>query len=231
MRECTSCGFIRVENNYHDYAADGLGVDSTGDNPRIGTADTPGREYHLATLAMQGFERESLQILIAGAGVSQDWANLSKLDEVDQVVCMDFHNFSGNPNYLEIGERRAEPFDIAVACEVVEHLDHPLEEIGALVDALVDDGIFIASTNVYDGTKIDKHEYPTIPGHVAYYTPRALRYIAEAAGAYLDFRVPKIATTFAGPRKRYVLMAKQAETLARIGQYFGANEYASAENR
>lgn len=229
MRECRVCGFIRSEGNEHDYASDGLGSNSVGSNPRIGSAKTPGREFHIGQLALLGFDRANLDILIVGAGTSQDWAHLSKLEAVNEVYCTDFHNDTHNPNYLPIGEAREEPFDIIIACEVIEHMHQPREEIAALIDMLSDDGIFIASTNIYDGTDLDTHRYPTLRGHVAYYTPKALRVIADAVTCNLDFRVPTIARTFGGPRKRYVLMTRQQLALDRIARYFADHEYARAE--
>lgn len=228
INQCAGCGFIRVVDNPWDYAAKGFSDNSTT-GPRVGKVDAFGREYHMATLGLHLLGRSGARVLILGAGLSRDWMHISALDQVASVTTSDLENFNESPDFLELHEQGSREFDVVLACEVLEHLADPQENFAQIFSNLSDDGVFVASTNIYDGSPLDDHWYPFIPGHVSYHTARSITRLALDNGLAVDFRVPLVGMQRAGRRKRYVIFAKRSEALARAASYFAVNRWAPSE--
>lgn len=228
--ECTKCGFVRVLENPWDYAASGFEREDSTIGPRVGTADHRGREFHMAALAVAALQRDDLDVLIVGAGKSEDWRHIAALDEVRSVTTTDLENFCGSPNFVALDERPDDRYDLVIACEVAEHLGDPAADLGAMCrNARRGTGMVVLSTNLYDGTDLARHLYVFIPGHISYYTPESLAVIAAQNDMRIDFRLPKVALGVGGPRKRYVFLAADDPSLERLNEYFAANHLAPSE--
>lgn len=228
LDRCVVCGFLCVHDNPWDYTEVGFGPEST-DGPRVGSPDVPGREYHMGVFGAEVLGRPGVDVLIVGPGLSYDWAHLQRESSVGSVTVADIDNFAGSPVFVTLEELPGRRFDLVLACEVVEHLYDPMREISDILALIGDDGLFIASTNINDGTPLERHWYPFNQGHVSYYSPRSLELIAEANDAYVDFRIPKVAHQRAGKRKRYVMFTRSEQVLASTSRWFMRTPVAPSE--
>ena len=86
------------------------------------------------------------------------------------------------------------------------------------------------STNLYDGRRLATQTYPFVGGHTSYYSVGSLSRLAEANGVLIDVRTPLVATGYAGPRKRYILLSTSAAVMAAAARYFETHEYAPSES-
>ena len=112
---------------------------------------------------------------------------------------------------------------------MVEHFPDPRTEFPRLFDLLTKDGLLVCSTNIYDGRNFRNHTYLYLRGHVSYYSAKAISVIAKRSKMLYDFRVPQIATTKVGLRKRYVLFSRSAKVMENTALYFGKHPYAPSE--
>jgi hypothetical protein len=175
-------------------------------------------------------QRSSLDVMVFGAGRSLDYRHISKLPQVRSVVMSDVVDLGVDTDFVNISEGTDRRFDLIIACEVVEHFTDPQSEFARLFKLLVKNGLLICSTNIWDGRNIAKQTYLFHRGHVSYYSPRAIRQIAERNRMHFDFRLPAVATGDAGPRKRYVLFTRSANNLHNAAEYFGRHPYAPSED-
>lgn len=228
VRRCHECGYVRIDGNDWDYDESGYSENSTV-GPRVGTPDRPGREFHMAELAVELLGRSELDVLVLGSGLSYDWQHIAELDPVSDVFVSDFDNLTDAPNFVPLGQDER-TYDVVIACEVIEHIPEPVEQLGRVFDLVAADGVFVGSTNIYDGTPLRRHWYPFIPGHVSYHTGESLRRVAASRGALVDFRVPMVATQRAGARKRYVIVSRSAQVLTSAALWFAGHPYAPSED-
>lgn len=228
LNMCRICGFVRVVDNPWDYAERGFSHNSTS-GPRVGTDQRPGREFHMAMLGLDLLDRPAARVLILGAGLSRDWSHITNDDRVAAVTTSDLENFNDSPNFLELHEQGTREFDLVIACEVLEHLPNPSVDFAQVFSNLSDEGVFVASTNIYDFSPIDRHWYPYIPGHVSYHSARSIEILAAAAGMKVDFRVPLVATQRAGRRKRYVIFSTREDVMSAAARWFATEWYAPSE--
>lgn len=105
----------------------------------------------------------------------------------------DVEKFTDCENFVSLDQQGSRSFDLGVACEVMEHFTDPLSDFGEILSNLTDDGVFIASTNINDGSNLSRHWYPFTPGHVSYWSAPALAFVGEQHGFQVDFRVPEVA--------------------------------------
>ena len=227
-RRCHDCGFVGVVGNDWDYDEHGYSENSTS-GPRVGTSERPGREFHMASLGLEVLGRPALDVLVLGAGLSYDWQHIAQLDAVNEVFVSDFDNLTDAPNFVPIGDN-SRTYDLIIACEVIEHISNPVDDLGPIFDLISPNGVFIGSTNIYDGTPMGRHWYPFTPGHVAYHTGESLRRVAALRGASVDFRVPLVATQRAGRRKRYVIVTRDRRVLSNTAAWFACHPYAPSED-
>jgi len=230
IHECSMCGFVHVLKNDWDYVEEGF-TESSSVGPRVGQENHFGREFHMASMAVDILDRGELDVLILGSGRSVDWRHISELPQVASVTTSDLENFNGSKSFVALDERGERTFDIVVACEVVEHFVKPREYMADLCNDVNDTGLAVLSTNIYDGSDLSRHWYPFIPGHVAYYTPDAMIYLADENDMYVDFRMPKVSVEMAGTRKRYVLMSRNEAVIDHAGDYFAKHSFAPSEDR
>jgi SAM-dependent methyltransferase len=224
-RQCGRCQFVQVFDNEKAYVS----AKKYPMSPRIGTETVPGRELHMVKLATDVLGRK-VDVLINGAGISQDFRHAAKIKRVRDVWLSDFVNFHEVPNFFAVGTDPGRRFDVIVACEVLEHFTRPRADFMGLARMLEPGGLMVCSTNIYDGSSdLSRHLYPFIKGHCAYWTPRAIETVARDAGLHVDFRVPEIALGKGGPRKRYVLFSRSPEVMRSVTRYFARHLYAPSE--
>lgn len=228
MDRCGSCGFLRVHGKPWDYTEVGFSEESI-EGPRVGLPDRPGREFHMGVFGAEVLGRRDLDVMVIGPGMSYDWHHIAQLDGVGSVAVSDIDNFAQSPVFVPLEELPGHHYDLVLACEVVEHLYDPMQEIGGILDLIGDHGLFIASTNINDMTPIERHWYPFNDGHVSYYSPRSLELVARAHGTLIDFRVPLVAHQRAGKRKRYVLFTRDPGVLASVSRWFMTHPVAPSE--
>lgn len=228
IRRCANCGYVAIPGNREDYTQLHDVSDLRSAN-RCGTEERPGREHGMAKVAVHALGRDRLTVLVYGAGRSLDNQHIAKLPAVERVVIGDIMRVRPEVDFVDTSKAATERFDVVVASEVIEHFIRPRADFRGLFGFVAPDGILICSTNINDGTPIRRTRYPFMPGHTSYYTPRALRHIAEENGMNLDFRAPRSAAGGAGPRKRYVIFSPSAQVMAAVADYFGSHLYAPSE--
>lgn len=228
VRICRRCGHVGNPENLHDYR-NFKKLEKLPMRARVGTEDRKGREFHMAKMAAQIMGRSGLSVLVYGAGRSFDNQHIGALKQVDNVAVADVMKLRDDAEFIDINKPAPKQFSLVIASEVVEHFLNPSEEFPALFKFVDKNGLLICSTNVYDGSDLEKHKYIFIPGHTSYYTPEALTYIARSNGFYIDFRVPLVATGYGGRRKRYLFLTRDPSLLTDIACYFGKHMYAPSE--
>lgn len=228
-RVCRACGHVALPKSFHDYTTSTAPTD-LGLAPRVGTPEQPGREFGMAKLAVRILRRDGLEVLIYGAGRSIDNTHIERrLKRVKRVAVGDIMRIRDDADFVDISKPAERTWDIVIASEVIEHFLNPRKEFPRLFGYVSDDGLLVCSTNVYDGSRLRRHNYIFGRGHTSYYSPRSLRILARENGMHVDFRVPKSAVGQAGPRKRYVLFSRSDAVMDAVGDYFGRNMYAPSE--
>lgn len=230
VRVCQRCSYVSNPGNAVDYTAF-KSVSKFSLTPRVGTAERPGREYHMAVMATEILGRDKLNVMVFGAGRSLDYQHIAGLQAVRRVVMADVVDWRGEAEFVDITKGTAERFDVIIACEVVEHFTDPRPEFARLLRLLTAEGLLVCSTNIYDRGHPSKHSYLFAPGHTSYYSPAAIATIADQNKMLFDFRMPQYGEPFAvfGRRKRYVLFTRSTDNLLLVARYFGTHPYAPAE--
>jgi hypothetical protein len=232
---CAVCGFTFAPTNTHSYGSDRDFCESSrpvSKHGRAGSALRPGREYHMATMAVNILDRAGINsdsILIFGAGLSQDHLWLAKQFPNKKICVCDLSNFQELDNFVELSD--ATRFDVVVACEVAEHFTQIEHDFSLLLSKVTHSGLVVLSTNISDGSPLPALAYPFVEGHTAYYSGRALTCIAKRANPRLlvDFRVPQAAFAQLGPRKRYVFLYQTGPVTSGIAEYFADHVLAPSE--
>jgi hypothetical protein len=230
LHVCTGCGHVAHPGNTYDYRAL-HSIDEMPERARIGTAERQGREFNMARMAAEILARGDLDVLIYGAGRSLDNRHIAKLEGVRSVTISDIMRVRDDDAFIESDQPAPRRFALVVASEVVEHFLDPRAELKHLLSFVEDDGLLICSTNILDGTDLAKQFYAFIPGHTSLYSAHSLGLLARENGYLIDFRLPLVATGYAGLRKRYVLMSRSPEVMAAVAEYFGSHAFAPSEPR
>lgn len=225
---CRRCGHVGNPGNVHDYR-NFQKLEKLPMRARVGTPDRKGREFHMGKMAVEIMGRSDQTVLVYGAGRSFDNRHIGALKQVKEVAVADVMKLRDDAEFIDINEPASKQFSLVIASEVLEHFLNPVEEFPELLKFVEKNGLLVCSTNIYDGTNLDKHKYIFIPGHTSYYTPESLIYLAQSHGYYIDFRSPLVATGYGGPRKRYVFITKDPTLLTQISCYFGRHLYAPSE--
>jgi len=225
---CRACGYVANPDNFNDYT-EYKSLDQFPVTARVGTEERAGREFHMAKMGAEILGGQALDVMIFGPGRSVDYQHVKKLPRVGTVRIGDVVELHEQPDFVNVLEDTDSRFDLVVASEVIEHFTDPGNDFPRLFKLLKKNGLLICSTNINDGTDLNKHNYLYIKGHTSYYSPRAIEKLAVDNGMHFDFRVPIAATTFAGPRKRYVLFTRSTNRLTDIARYFGKHAYAPSE--
>ncbi len=229
MRICGVCGHVGNPENTFDYR-DYDRIDHLTEAGRIGTMDRPGREFHMARMAIDILGRDDLEVLIYGAGRSYDNHHIAALPQVRGVAIADIMQLRDDAEFIDAAQPAPRRFAVVVASEVVEHFLDPRPDFARLFGFVEPDGLLVCSTNLYDGGRLSTQSYIYVRGHVSYYTPDSLARIAAENGVVLDLRIPWSATGYAGPRKRYLLFTRSAAVVEATARYFSTREYAPSES-
>jgi len=227
--QCRSCGLIRYPDNLGGFSKNPSKDSMEGALRKLRNAnsDRPGREFYMAEMGIAILGKRDVSISYFGSGLNTDHNWIQRKYPETTAKLVDLENMQ-EVDYFE-SIPAATPSDVVVACEVIEHFGEPVEHFKSLFRLIKDQGILICSTNVYDGSDVSLHQYPFHPGHVAYWSPLSLIKMATDFGCFVDFRTPSIAYGRGGPRKRFVIFYRSAETLFRVSNYFGAHMHAPSE--
>lgn len=227
--ECKACGFVRHPDNLGEYRKilkeqTGVGLLRT---LRNATDERPGREFYMAEMGLEIVGKPNASISFFGSGLNTDHLWVKRAYPGVSTKLVDLENMQEVENFEPIAD--ATPSDVVLASEVIEHFTEPVAHFESLLKLLKSDGILICSSNIYDGTDMSFHQYPFVPGHVAYWTPLSLIKLASDQGCFVDFRTPEIGLTRGGPRKKYIIFYRSTELLFRTSLYFGRHMHAPSE--
>jgi hypothetical protein len=233
VHTCRDCGYIHIPKAVSFYTAlstyeqlhSPAAVTGTAVS-RAGTHEQPGREFHMAKMAIDILGRDNVEVLVYGAGSSLDNQHIAKLGEVRHVAIGDIMKLRDDAEFVDADKPASRKFHVIVASEVVEHFRKPREDFARLFKFVKDDGLLVCGTSIYDGGKLSRDPYIFYTDHTSYDAPQVLRGIANDAGFHIDFRAPLIAD---GMRKRYVSFSKSRKVMESVACYFGVEPYAPSE--
>ena len=227
--QCRKCGLIRYPDNVGHFAKiiARQSTEATLRELRNATDERPGRVFFMAEMGMEILSKRDASVSFFGSGLNTDHLWLKRKYPEITTKLVDLENMQEAENFEAIPV--ATPSDVVVASEVIEHFTEPVEHFKSLLRLVKDDGILICSSNIYDGTDVSMHQYPFVPGHVAYWTPLALIKLASDMGCFVDFRTPAVGLTRGGPRKKYIIFYKSTQNMFRTSLYFGTHMHAPSE--
>jgi len=227
VRVCSSCGFVHMPGHVESrYKSKTSMEDLPGGHGRLGTMEVPGREFHMAKMAVDILGGDRHEVLLFGAGRSLDNHHIAKLPEVRRVAISDIMKVRDDAEFVDANDPPRRGFSVVVASEVIEHFREPHADFARLLGLVRKDGLLVCGTNIHDGGPLAADRYIFYPDHTSYWTPQALRLVARRAGVHLDFRAPLVGQAM---RKRYVLMSRSAEVMEKVADYFGTEVYAPSE--
>jgi SAM-dependent methyltransferase len=227
VRVCRACGYVHMPGHTVSRYQTKTDMEQlpSGHN-RLGTIDIPGREFHMAKMAVDILGGYGHEVLMYGAGRSLDNHHIAKLPEVGRVAISDIMKVRDDAEFIDADNPPRRRFSVVIASEVIEHFRDPHADFAKLLRLVKNDGLLVCGTNIFDGRNLAADRYIFYPDHTSYYTPQALRMIARRAGVHLDFRSP---LTGQGMRKRYVLFSRSATVMENVACYFGTEVYAPSE--
>jgi len=226
--QCQSCGLIQYPDNHESYINQlNLPLEVKFRNLRNATQDRPGREFYMAEMGLEILGVHQAEVSFFGSGLNTDYLWLQRKYPKVIAKLVDLENMQEVNNFEQISD--ATPSDVVIAAEVIEHFVEPVEHFKSLLRLVKNNGILICSSNIYDGTDVGVHQYPFVPGHVAYWTPLALIKLASDMGFFVDFRTPAIGLTRGGPRKKYIIFYRNTQNLYATSLYFGTHMHAPSE--
>jgi hypothetical protein len=227
VRICRDCGYI---SNPYNMTSDYRGMetfDALPEATRAGTRERRGREFHIARMAIDILGRRDLEVLVYGAGRSFDNHHVAALPQVRHVAIGDIMKVRDDAEFIDLNEPAPRRFPVVIASEVVEHFRDPRADFAKLFTFVEKDGLIVCGTNIYAGGDLARDPYLFLFDHTSYYTPQALRRIADDAGFHLDFRAPLVGRAL---RKRYVFLTRSTAVLEDIACYFAIHAFAPSEN-
>lgn len=224
---CKACGFIHMPGHVESrYKAKTDIEELPAGHSRLGDMEVPGREFHMAKMAVDILGGTGHEVLMYGAGRSLDNHHIAKLPEVKRVAIGDIMKLRDDAEFIDANNPPRRRFSVVVASEVIEHFRDPHEDFEKLFRLAKRDGLVVCGTNIYDGGPLEGDWYIHYPDHTSYYSPEVLRRIANRAGIHIDFRAPM---TGQAMRKRYVMFSRSAEVMESVACYFGREVYAPSE--
>lgn len=227
VRICKTCGYVHMPGHVPSrYAGKTEMEQLPAGHSRLGDETVPGREFHMARMAVDILGGDRHEVLLYGAGRSLDNHHIAKLPEVRRVAIGDIMKVRDDAEFIDANDPPRRRFSVVVASEVIEHFRNPHEDFAKLFRLVRKDGLLVCGTNIYDGGQLQADRYIFYPDHTSYYTPQVLRRIADRAGVNLDFRSPLVGQ---GMRKRYVLFSQSAQVMKDVADYFGTEVYAPSE--
>lgn len=229
MAECERCGYVQIEETgLVQYRAMTSMDDLPRGGSRIGTAESPGREFKMARMGLDILGRSDVDVMVYGIGRSLDNHHIAALNRVRNVAIGDIMKVRDDGEFHDANQPARKRFPLVVASEVIEHFRDPRTDFAKLFQFVARDGLLVCGTNIYGGGNLARDRYPFYPDHTSYYTPGALLEIARAHGFHLDFRSPR--TAGQRGRKRYVLFTRSLRVRDRTALYFGTHTSAPSED-
>ncbi|GAA4721806.1 methyltransferase domain-containing protein [Nocardioides conyzicola] len=228
VNACRRCGYVAIDELPNDLYRGKSSVDELPPpTSRMGTEDRTGREFEMARMALDILGRRKPQdVLVYGAGRSLDNLHIQRLPGVGEVAIADIMKVRDDAPFVDPNEPGARRFPIVIASEVVEHFRDPWPDFATMARVVGPRGLLVCGTNVHSGRpRLQRHRYLFYPDHTSYYSAESLRQIATRLGFHIDFRLPE----GLGTRKRYVLLSRSPEVLARAATYFGRVGLAPSE--
>ena len=222
---CGTCGHVSLPDNRNDYRERDYSQLPSSD--RTGSMGKPGRDYHIARLALEALASDDVDVLMYGVGASRDNHNISGLPQVSNVAIGDIMKLRDDGEFVDLTQKPKRRFDLVIASEVVEHFRDPLPDFRTLFGFVKRRGLVVCSTSIYAGNDLSRDPYIFFSDHTSYYSADALGRIAAMNGFHIDFRMPVVGP---GLRKRYVLLTRSRATLDRMAVYFGTHSYAPSES-
>ena len=227
VRTCKSCGYVHLPGHVESRYLSKTDMEQLpAGHSRLGTIDVPGREFHMAKMAVDILGGSGHSVLLYGAGRSLDNHHIAKLPEVRRIAVGDIMKVRDDAEFIDANNPPRRRFSVVVASEVIEHFRSPHEDFAKLFRLVRHDGLLVCGTNIYDGGPLAADRYIFYPDHTSYYAPQVLRRVANQAGMHIDFRSPLVGQ---GMRKRYVIFSESAEVMESVACYFGTEVYAPSE--
>ncbi|MGD9961478.1 class I SAM-dependent methyltransferase [Nocardioides sp.] len=224
---CGACGYNHLPEHVPSrYRSKTDMEELPNGHPRLGTRETPGREFHMSKMGLDILGGRNRRVLMYGAGRSLDNHHIAALPEVSTVAISDIMKVRDDAEFIDANDPPRRAFDVVVASEVIEHFRNPHEDFARLLRLVSRKGLLVCGTNIHDGGMLTRDRYIYYPDHTSYYSPRALRLVARRAGVRLDFRSPLVGQR---SRKRYVLMSRSSRVMDDVADYFGREPYAPSE--
>ncbi len=225
---CRRCGYVAIDELRDDIYRGRTSIDELPPpSTRIGSSDRPGREFQMARMALDILGRKRPQdVLVYGVGNSYDNDHIQRLPGVGTVWIADIMKLRDDAPFIDANRPGERTFPVVVASEVIEHFREPWADFERMLSHVGPRGLLVCGTNIHGGRPTLKwHRYAFFPDHTSYYSPASLRHLAERMGFGVDFR----AVDGVAPRKRYVLLSRSPDVLARAAEYFGRVELAPTE--
>lgn len=215
---CSDCGFVHNPNHN---SPPNLAYD-----PRMGTVEKAGRNYYVALMGAVILGRYNLKLGIHRPGVTQDVQRISGIPMISEVSAIEESQgvTSFSPQHA-VGKKK---YDIIVSNETLQTISTP-SDIQSLFGDVKKDGLLIASTDLNDGSNLSNSKFLEARSSAAMWSGGSLTRMAEAAGGYIDFRVPKNSIKKNLHRKRYVMFYRSEEVERAIRLYFSTVTYGPAE--
>jgi len=190
--KCKNCGFVfqrvnptaeELESHYHSYSYD--------------------KEHYISPVTIKSYNnlldefekfRQTNKILDVGCGLGffletakqRGWETegieySKKAIEICKEKGIKVHESSFNLNDFE-----GKPFDVITSFEVIEHINHPVEELNAIKALLRKGGLFYCTTpnfNCYLRYLLkDRYNIIEYPEHLSYYTKSTLNKVITDRG-------------------------------------------------
>lgn len=172
-------------------------------------------------------------MLLWEPGVTKDIRRISALPQVAKVTaaCYPTADAPDGASVTRIDAADASKglFDLTIVNEVAQTLEAPSEGLAGMLRSVKPNGLVIVSTDLYDGSDLDKLAFPRAPGHRWFWTGSAMVRVAASEGFHVDVRIPKLAVKKKYWRKRYVLLSPSGDVMKRVRNYFGSVLHAPSE--
>lgn len=216
---CTNCDFVRV--NGKTYSSPNM-----KSAVRLGTTNLAGRNFEIARMAALICQDYELSVTIHNCGVTKDANRILNIPMVSDVCSLntDPNILSLNSNYIP-GEQK---YDVIILNETLQAFTNK-DNLVAILNDLKHDGLCIASTDLNDGSNISESKFIEAAPTQSMWSGKSLAVCAQDAGAYIDFRVPKIAVKKKYRRKRYILFYRSSKIENSVRLYFSKTPHAPSE--
>jgi ribosomal protein L32 len=156
VRECASCGYVHMPGHVVSrYRAKTDIEQLPAGHPRLGTMEVPGREFHMAKMAVDILGGAGHDVLMYGAGRSMDNHHIDRLPQVRRVAVSDIMKVRDDAEFIDANDPPRRRFSVVIASEVIEHFRDPHEDFAKLFRLVKRNGLLVCGTNIYDGGRLE----------------------------------------------------------------------------